>query len=128
MPAPLASEALRAGPGRHPVHFNRLRFDAHARDSPAPCMGPVPSAPARCAAGLHGMTLEKERHAGAARKRSLASGTRPAPMHLATCSCVGQDETGGEASAELCVGPGLVPRAPFRHPRHRMTLPLQACL
>ena len=34
-----------------------------------------------------------QRHPGAARKRSARAGTRPGPMHLATCSCVGQDET-----------------------------------
>jgi len=115
MPAPLASEALRAGPGRHPVHLTacasmRMRATVRRR-AWVPCLRPT----ARCAAGLHGMTLEKERHAGAARKRSLASGTRPAPSPLQPlalrCACARQS---GAVHGSRAFGPGALRRRPAR--------------
>ena len=41
-----------------------------------------------------------------------------APRHLLLRGS-GRDHAGGEAVAELCMGPGLVPRAPFGHSRRR---------
>jgi len=46
----------------------------------------MPSATARCAMGLHGMTLEKERHPGAERERSERAGLGRDPSHLTACA------------------------------------------
>jgi len=99
MPAPLASEALRAGPGRHPVHFttcSSMRRRATVRRCAwVPCLRPT----ARCAVGLRGMTLGKARRLSptSCRRRSQAkraSRTRPAPSPLPPlalrCACARQ--------------------------------------
>jgi len=92
MPAPLASEALRAGPGRHPVHLTacsskRMRATVR-RCAWVPCLRPT----ARCAVGLHGMTLGEGEPALAnvmpapLAREALRAGPGRHPVRFAACS------------------------------------------
>jgi len=76
----------RTGQGRDPGHFNAcssMRMRATVRRCAwVPCLRPT----ARCAVGLHGMTLRKERHPGAERERSERAGPGRDPGHFNACA------------------------------------------
>ena len=101
------SRAKRANgtrPGPSPLL--RLRLDAHARDSPGLCMGPCLRPTARCAVGLHGMTMGRraalrQRHPGAASARQGARRNRPGPSPLLRLRL----DAHARDSPALCMGP-----------------------